>query len=129
MAGTWEVPPVSVHGKSYKAADFVGWMLTAPVVSERARDALSDLCGRLVEFLPFHAIRGEPYFALNVLSQDERQPINKAHGKGVVRADERFGEVVRDNALSGVALADPSRDIGRRVVRGESLHDFPGLVG
>jgi hypothetical protein len=129
MLTFWQLPAVATYGRSYKAADFVLWMLRAPVVSQRAKDALSGLCHGLVEFLPFHPIRGAPFFAVNVLNRDERQPIYKASTDGVVLVDDRFGAVVRDSALTGAALADPSNDIGRRIVRGESLHDFPGLIG
>jgi hypothetical protein len=129
MSDCWHLPPVMRHGTSYRAADFVLWMLRAPVVSERAKDALSQLCADLVEFLPFHPIKGAAYFTVNVLSRDDRHPICKTDPGSVVFVDERFGAIVRDYGLSGVALADPSIEIGPRVIRGESLHDFPGLVG
>jgi hypothetical protein len=129
MIDSWELPPVTPHGSSYKAADVVSWMLRAPVVSERAKEALSGICTDLVEFLPFHSVKKKRYFAVNVLNRDDRQPIYKSDPESVVFVDERFGAVVRDHGLSGVALADPTIDIGRRIVRGQSLHDFPGLVG
>jgi hypothetical protein len=129
MGKTWQLPPVTPYGTSYEAADFVHWMHRAPVVSERAKDALSELCENIVEFLPFHPIKGRPFFAMNVLCRDDAQPIYKTNPESVVFVDERFGEVVRNSGLSGVALAEPTNDIGRRVVRGQSLHDFPGLVG
>ena len=129
MSDTWKLPPASAHGRSYKAADFVVWMLSAPVVSKRAKDVIGDLCGELLEFLPFHSIKGAPYFAINVLNQDTGQPIYKTDPHSVVFVDEQFGTLIRDCKLSGVALADPLKEIGRRIVRGESLHDFPGLVG
>jgi len=129
MKASWELPKVTPLGTSYRSADFVPWMLRAPVVSMRAKDALSELCTGLVEFLPFHPIKGVPYFAVNVLSRDEQMPIHKTDPSSVPLVDDRFGEIVRECRLSGVALADPANDIGRRIVRGESLHDFPGLVG
>lgn len=129
LSSDWEVPPVRILGKSYAAADFVSWMACAPVISENAKCSLEEICSGLVEFLPFHAIKGKPYFAMNVLSQNPKAPIHKPGPNSVPLVDERFGAVVRDRALSGVALADPAICIGRRVVRGESLHDFPGLIG
>jgi hypothetical protein len=129
MADGWNIPLVTLSGTSYKAADFVHWMLCAPVISERAQEALKELCEGLVEFLPFHAIKGVPYYAVNVLNRDYRQPIFKEDADSVPLVDERIGEVIRDHRLTGVALADPANNIGRRIVRGESLHDFPGLVG
>ena len=129
MAGSWELPPVTPHGVSYKAADFVLWMLRAPVVSERARAALESPLEGLVEFLPFHSVRRAPYYAVNVLARDDRAAIFKDDPKGVVLVDERVGEVIREHSLTGAALADPSNAIGGRIVRGESLHDYPGLLG
>ena len=129
MEPCWKIPPAKPNGISYKAADFISWMLRAPIVSARAKLALEEICQGLVEFLPFHSIKGEPYFAINVLSCDYDAPIHKPNPHSVPLVDGRFGAVIRDCALSGVALADPDNCIGRRVVRGESLHDFPGLVG
>lgn len=129
MAHTWEIPPAKPEGKSYKAADFVSWMLCAPVISTRAKHALEGVFAGLVEFLPFHAIRGDPYFAVNVLNTDPQAPIHKPDPQSVPLVDESVGAIIRDCKLSGVALADPQKDIMRRVVRGESLQDFPGLVG
>lgn len=129
MASSWRLPPVTPHGVSYKAADFVSWMLRAPVISERAKAALEPLWEGSVEFLPFHSIKGAPYFAVNVVSRDNEGPIFKDGPDGVVFVDERTGGLIRDHRLTGVALADPANDIGRRVVRGESLHDYPGLIG
>jgi len=129
MSEGWTIPTVSTAGTSYKAADFVLWMLCAPVVSLRVREALANICMGLVEFLPFHTISKSPYFAMNVLSRDTLMPIYKTSPNSVVYVDERFGAIVRNNGLTGLALADPENDIGRRIVRGESLHDFPGLLG
>ena len=68
MTSFWVLPPVTPYGTSYKAADFVVWMLVAPVVSQKAKDALGEICLGLVEFLPFYPIKGKPYFAVNVLN-------------------------------------------------------------
>ena len=129
MAMAWAIPPAKPYGKSYKAADFVAWALRAPIVSKRAKYALEGICTDLVEFLPFHEIKGDPYFAINVLNLNPNAPIHKPKPQGVPLVDERFAVIIRDCGLSGVALADPRNSIGRRIVRGESLHDFPGLVG
>lgn len=84
MLEMWCPPPVHKQGTSYEAADFVSWMLRAPVVSARAKDALGPICGSLVEFLPFHAIKGSAIWAINVLSRDPRAPIFKTQMDSVV---------------------------------------------
>jgi hypothetical protein len=129
MAHAWELPSVTLDGTSYKATDFVSWMLRAPVVSEKAKNAMAGICEGLVEFLPFHPVKGRAYWAVNVLNRDPQQPIYKHAAHSVVFVDGRFGATIREQCLDGVALADPSNDITRRVVRGQSLHDFPGLIG
>jgi hypothetical protein len=129
MANGWKLPPVTSTGASYKPADFVLWMLRAPIVSGRAKEALQGLCEDLVEFLPFHPIKSTSLYAVNVLTRDSGQPIFKEGPDSLVFVDERIGEVIRDQRLTGVALADPAIGTARRVVRGKSLHDFPGLAG
>jgi hypothetical protein len=62
----WVPPPVTISGKSKKLSDFVIWMLTAPVVSEKARIALESAFNDYVQFLPFHHIKDKPYFVMNV---------------------------------------------------------------
>ena len=114
MSTDWEVPPVQVIGKSYKSADFVSWMQRAPVVSPRAKAALANVRSGLIEFLPFHPIKGVEHFAINVLSLDDRKPIHKTHPQSVIFVNDDFGRILRDNALSGVELADPTDEISRR---------------
>ena len=63
----WSPPPCEMTGKSKRLPDFVCWMKPVPVVSERARNALLVLVRDAVQFLPFHSLRGKPYYALNVL--------------------------------------------------------------
>jgi hypothetical protein len=63
----WSPPPIAISGKSKKLPDFVSWMMGAPVVSESAKDALLTLVGDTVQFLPFHALKERPYYALNVV--------------------------------------------------------------
>lgn len=67
MKHDWEPPPVTIDGKSHRLRDFVSWMAKAPVVSERAKDAMENLLGPNVEFLPLIELRGKQYFAINVL--------------------------------------------------------------
>ena len=129
MASGWQIPPAKLIGTSYKPADFVIWMVMAPVVSERAKDALAGICAGLAEFLPFHPIGRHSYFALNVLSFDEGAPIFKRDPYGPVLVAQAFGDLLRDHALSGVELGDPADDIMRKVALGLPLNVFPGLVG
>jgi hypothetical protein len=129
MANSWEIPPAEILGRSYKPADFVLWMNRAPIVSEKAKIALSSPCGELVEFLPFHSLYGKKFFAVNVLNMDRNLLIYKKDPKSAVFACERFGTIVRDNLLSGLEMADPTEDIDRKILNGESVNAFPGLVG
>ena len=129
MSDGWCMPPAELLAKSYKAPDFVGWMVTAPVMSLRAKDVLCGLCEGLVEFLPFHPIKGKLYFALNVLNLDPQKPIYKADPHSAVFVDREFGDLVRDHALSGVELGDPGDDIDRRIGRGQTVNVFAGLIG
>ena len=64
----WVAPPIEVSGKSKKLPDFVGSVLSAPVVSERAKRALEPFIAPYVQFLPFHSIRNKAYHAVNVLA-------------------------------------------------------------
>ena len=129
MAYDWEIPPAKMIGKSGKTADFVSWMLRAPVISEKARKCLAETCGELVEFLPFHSIKNQKYYVMNVLNRDMSRPVFKTDKSSVVYVDEIFGSIIRDNFLTGVHLADPDSDIGRKIVRGESVNCFPGILG
>lgn len=63
----WTPPSVELSGKSKKLPDFISWMRSAPVISERARCALEPLVGASVQLLPFHSLKGKPYYAMNVL--------------------------------------------------------------
>jgi hypothetical protein len=90
---------------------------------------LEGLCAGLVEFLPFHPIKGKPYFVLNVLNLDAQEPIHKADPHSSIFVDREFAVLLRDHALSGVELANPADDIGRMIVRGQTVNVFPGLVG
>lgn len=64
----WPPPPVEIHGKSKKVPDFVSWMTSAPVVSEKAKSVLSPVIGESVQFLPFIKIKNKQFYALNVLA-------------------------------------------------------------
>lgn len=63
----WTPPTVELDGKSKRLPDFVSWMKSAPVISDRARCVLEPLVGAAVQFLPFHSLKGKPYYAMNVL--------------------------------------------------------------
>lgn len=67
MPDDWALPPLQVLGKSKKLGDFVGWMLQAPIVSERAYALLQSVVGNDVQFVRFHDLRGKPYYGMNVL--------------------------------------------------------------
>jgi hypothetical protein len=62
----WTPPPIEISGKSYKPRDFVGWMLSAPVVSERAKEVLLPLVSNFAEFRFLTEFKGKNYFCMNV---------------------------------------------------------------
>lgn len=66
MPQEWSAPPVTVSGKSKKLPDFVSWMTKAPIVSERAKLALSPVVSDYVQFFPFHDVKGKKFYAMNV---------------------------------------------------------------
>lgn len=66
MRRDWTAPMVEVCAPKSRAKDFVSWLLSAPVVSSRAREVLEPLIESDVEFLPLLALRGEQYWAVNV---------------------------------------------------------------
>jgi hypothetical protein len=67
LPADWQPPPVKIQGKSKRLRDFVSWMVAAPVVSAKARDALAPIVANDVQFLRFHRIRDREYFAMNVV--------------------------------------------------------------
>ncbi len=67
MVYNWVVPPVRIQGKSKRLRDFVSWMLSAPVISQRAKEALEPIIAPYVEMLPLVQLRGKQYYAVNVL--------------------------------------------------------------
>lgn len=81
-----ELPKLEVLGKSKKLGDFVGWMLQAPLVSVRAREALEPILGKDVQFVDFHDLRGKPYFGINVL-RVESGYLDLEHSECVNRED------------------------------------------
>ena len=68
MADTWEVPELDIQGKRKRLRDFVSWESSAPVISERAVEALRPLLEPHVEFLPLVKLRRKQLYAVNVLT-------------------------------------------------------------
>ena len=63
----WAPPPIRIDGKNKRIRDFVSWMLSAPVVSEKCKEALEPSISPYVEFLPLINLRKNTYFAVNVI--------------------------------------------------------------
>ena len=78
MKQKWQPPPVTIHGKSLRLKDFIGWMTRSPVCSERARQCLEPVIGSFAEFLPLVELRGKPYYALNVLKMVDCLDLNRS---------------------------------------------------
>jgi len=66
LPADWTPPAYKIRGTSYKINDFISWMLSAPVVSEKARDALLPVVDGFAEFRPMGVFRKTPYFVMNV---------------------------------------------------------------
>lgn len=67
MAGNWTPPPLRIQGQRKRLRDFVSWMLSAPVISQHAKEILEPLIAPYVEILPLIILRGKQYYAVNVL--------------------------------------------------------------
>ncbi|MBI3881719.1 MAG: hypothetical protein HY301_16845, partial [Verrucomicrobia bacterium] len=66
LSKSWTPPPVEISGKSYKPQDFVGWSLSAHVISERAKDALLPVVSEFAEFRLMMEFKRKRYFCMNV---------------------------------------------------------------
>src|SRR2546425_5985240 len=67
MQEGWTSPGIRISGRSKRLRDFLSWMSSAPVISEKAKDALEDLIRPYAEILPLIELRGKLYYAVNVL--------------------------------------------------------------
>jgi hypothetical protein len=86
MDDQWELPPLEILGKSKKLGDFVGWMLKAPIVSDRARTVLEPVVGSDAQFVRFHELGGRRYYGINVL-RIERDLLDLNRSKCMRRKD------------------------------------------
>ena len=154
MAEEWEIPPLQLANKSKPLADFVSWMASAPVVSERAAVAIGDIVTDDVEFLPFHRIKGHRLWVINVLRCEDgldtkrssfepfqeryifkdgfaeiAPPIFKCNRHlDVVFVNSAFGAMLVDRGLKGAALADPAEPIMPLILSRSAISKFPGLT-
>jgi hypothetical protein len=65
----WQAPEIDARaGRGKRIPDFVSWMLTAPVISPRARQVLEPLIAPHVEILPLLKLRGSDLWAVNVMT-------------------------------------------------------------
>jgi hypothetical protein len=128
MIKSWQVPPISVIRRRQRAADFSSWSLSAPVVTERICDILSDLRVDCVEFLPFYITeRDQKLFAINVLTTDPSKLLFKRHPKGLVYVQSKFCGIAVKHQFTGLDLADPDANNLYKIVRGENINACPGL--
>lgn len=69
MAGEWKPARFTMRGgKGKRLPDFLSWMLSAPVISSKAKSALEPLIGPHAEILPMGAVRGIDLYAVNVVT-------------------------------------------------------------
>lgn len=62
----FQAPEIRVLGKTKRLRDFVSWMLTAPVISEKAKIALNSLIHPYAQIFPLIDLRGKQYYTINV---------------------------------------------------------------
>jgi len=156
MAMDWATPPFAVLNKSKKVADFTSWQIGGRtfLVSKRAKEAIEDLCGGDVEFLPFATVKRTELFAVNVLRKvavidwaassvdagilcggyalssdiDHLPALFKDPGTpSTTFASDELGRIAVERRLTGLQLADPRKQLGRMIVRGEPINEYPGL--
>ena len=53
----WKPPSIRIQGKSKRLRDFVSWMNSAPVLSQKAKDYLEPLIGAHCQFFPVIELR------------------------------------------------------------------------
>ncbi|MGV3774760.1 MAG: imm11 family protein [Verrucomicrobiales bacterium] len=68
MRNTWCPPGIEILNHRKPVRDFVSWMLTAPVVSKRAKECLEDFLTDTVEFLPLMKVKRVQLYAINVIN-------------------------------------------------------------
>lgn len=114
MKDQWNPPPFKIAGKSAKLREFVSWMTTAPVISEKAKKALEGLISPCAEILPLVKLRGKPYFALNVTCVVDCLDLAKSVERG---AKNNFGEVYFDpKRIRDVPIFRAKGDLGELFV-------------
>lgn len=156
MKGEWAPPPYEVLGRSKKVADFTSWQGSTFLVSNKAREVLAGLSGDDIEFLPFDCIKGCELFAVNVLRFEDFLDAEKTEfmpGAGIpsrvawnaqlpvglppvfkvlrspwTYVSKAFAEKAVEHALTGVSLADPSKNRLQQIIRQQPLNEYPGLA-
>lgn len=78
MSEGWAPPNIKVSGQSRAPKDFVSWVSTAPIVSERAKTAIQSIPGANVEYLPILNRAGQAFYALNVLEESDELDFDRS---------------------------------------------------
>jgi hypothetical protein len=156
MSEGWTAPSFELLNKSKKVADFTSWQIGSRtfLVSRRAKDAIHEICGDDVEFLPFATIKRTELFAINVLRKlavvdwaarpadanltcgpyalkrdlGPLPPLFKdSSAVSTTFASDEIGAIAVDRGFTGLQLADPRKNLGRMIVHGHSINEYPGL--
>lgn len=90
MSRAWVSPKVSPAGNQRKWKDFISWMRSAPVVSDKCKKLLEPFIGPYVEFLPLVSVHGQQLFAMNVTCVHDCLDINNSD----VRFDSETKQIV-----------------------------------
>lgn len=123
MSTGWRPPPITISGKSKKLPDFISWMVGAPVVSEKAMLALAPVLNGLVQFFPFHEIKGKEFYAMNVL-QVESDLLDLEKSEIVYGSSEPRRVLMIERAIFVEPLPVDLPPIFKVSIRGQILGDI-----
>jgi hypothetical protein len=123
MSSGWQPPPISISGKSKKVPEFIGWVRGAPIVSEKAMQALAPALNDFVQFFPFHEIKGKKFYAMNVFRvESDLLDLNKS--EICFSSDEAKDVLSLDRAVFVTPLPSNLPPIFKVSIRGEILGDI-----
>lgn len=128
MASGWKPENFEVAKKSLPVRDCIPWFLGAPVFSEKACEALAELLGDSVEFLPLTRAKSKELFAVNVLRSESCIARAERVGKNL-----RFPLVIDRERWSGAPMFKPTEDntmvlVSRRFVDAVLSQKLTGFV-
>lgn len=158
----WIPPPFQILGKSKKVPDYIGWVLNAPLVTERFANTVRHWESEYIQLLPFDTIKKKKVYAMNVikiqknildfdkseisyLGEDKKSPsVKRVIFKDLpenlppifkiepeidcqIYVSEEFCKLVVQHQFTGLALADPTVDSFKLIIRNQNRNVYPGV--